>query len=295
MNRRKFGTLGLAAAMGYMAAGQGLFAQSAATKLKPKLSVMLWTLGRQQPPDVSLEVAAKAGYAGCELLSDYKKWDSKTMSAFKATLQRTGIIVDSMVSGGMPIADPAKTTELVESVKASIPFAKDFGCKQFILTPNSWVVGQSIETKHQVIGDALKRISDATAADGIEVLLEPIDLLERKDSSVTSVGEGFEIVRSVNRPNIKVLYDFYHEQRGTGNLLQKLDGNLDLVGLVHVADVPKRTEPGSGEMNYPALYRKLAEVKYDRYIAMEYYPPAGDAVESLKKAKAEVEQAYANA
>jgi hydroxypyruvate isomerase len=79
--------------------------------------------------------------------------------------------------------------------------------------------------------------------------------------------------------NIKVLYDFYHEQRGHGNLIQRLDGNMDLIGLVHVAEMPKRTEPGTGEIDYPVIYRKLAELKYSRTIAMEFMT-TGDPVTS---------------
>jgi hydroxypyruvate isomerase len=292
MNRREFGQIGMAAVLAHTLAGRVAVGQAVSETIKPRLSIMLWTLGRKLAPEVALDTVAKAGYSAVELLTDYKTWDQGRMKAFKAKLSQTNILVDSMVTGGQGIANPDLTTQLLDSVKASIPFAKEFGCSQFILTPNSLVPGQPQETKRQVIIEALKRISDATAKDDIEVLLEPIDLLERKDSSVTSVAEGFEIVRAVARPNIKVLYDFYHEQRGTGNLLEKLDGNLDLIGLVHVADVPKRTEPGTGEMNYPALYKKLAELKYNRYIAMEFFP-TGDAVTILKQAKAEVESAYA--
>jgi len=88
----------------------------------------------------------------------------------------------------------------------------------------------------------------------------------------------------VNAPNVRVLYDFYHEQRGFGNLIEKLEKNIDRVGLIHVADVPGRHEPGTGEIDYPVIYRKLAELHYDRWIAMEYYP-TGEPVASLKQAR----------
>jgi len=67
---------------------------------------------------------------------------------------------------------------------------------------------------------------------------------------------------------------------------------VDLVGLVHVADVPGRHEPGTGEIDYTTIYRKLAELKYNRWIAMEYYPTE-EPVASLKKAKAEAQRALA--
>jgi hydroxypyruvate isomerase len=294
MNRREFSRLGALAALAQGSLVRDMAAQTATPAGKPKLSIMLWTLGHQMPADAQVDIAAKAGYAGVELLGDYKTWKPDQLTAFKTKLKSTGTVVDSMVSGSGSLVDPDKLSALVNSVIASIPFAKDFGCPQFILTGGASLAGQAPDAKRRAIVEALKRVSDATAKDNIEVLLEPIDLLERKDSAVTSVVEGFDTVREVARPNIKVLYDFYHEQRGAGNLLQKLDGNLDLVGLVHIADVPKRTEPGTGEVNYINIYKRLAEMKYNRWIAMEFYP-TGDAVSILKTAKTEVEKAFAGA
>ena len=294
MDRREFNRLGALAALAQGSLLQHISAQTAMATSKPKLSVMLWTLGRQMPADAQADIAAKAGYSGVELLGDYKTWKPEQLAAFKAKLKSTGMVVDSMVTGGGALVNPDKLSALVDSVSASIPFARDFGCSQFILTAGPSLAGQAPDAKRNAIVEALKRVSDATAKDNIEVLLEPIDLLERKDSAVTSVVEGFDIVREVARPNIRVLYDFYHEQRGAGNLLQKLDGNLDLVGLVHIADVPKRTEPGTGEVNYINIYKRLAEMKYNRWIAMEFYP-TGDAVSILKTARVEVEKAFAGA
>jgi hydroxypyruvate isomerase len=99
-------------------------------------------------------------------------------------------------------------------------------------------------------------------------------------------------VRAVNRPNVKVLYDFYHEQRGGGNLIEKLDKNIDWVGLVHIADVPGRHEPGTGEVDYTNIYRVLGRLGYRRFIAMEYAPTT-DPVASLRKARMEAQQAIA--
>jgi hydroxypyruvate isomerase len=62
------------------------------------------------------------------------------------------------------------------------------------------------------------------------------------------------------------------------------------VGLVHIADVPGRHEPGSGEIDYRNIYRQLAELKYSKFVAMEFYP-TGDPVDALKKARIEAVQA----
>jgi hydroxypyruvate isomerase len=104
------------------------------------------------------------------------------------------------------------------------------------------------------------------------------------------VEQAFEIAHSVGSPKIKVLYDVYHEQRGQGNLIEKFEKNIDAVGLVHIADVPGRHEPGTGEINYGNIYRRLGELHYNGMIAMEFYP-TGDVVEMLRRARMEAAQA----
>jgi hydroxypyruvate isomerase len=59
-----------------------------------------------------------------------------------------------------------------------------------------------------------------------------------------------------------------------------------VIGLIHVADVPGRHEPGTGEINYGNVYKKLAQLNYRHNIAMEFMP-LGDQVAKLKVAKAQ--------
>jgi hydroxypyruvate isomerase len=107
---------------------------------------------------------------------------------------------------------------------------------------------------------------------------------------LTSVSEAFEIIRAVDSPQVRVLYDFYHEQRAYGNLIEKLEQNIDLVGLIHIADVPGRHEPGTGEIDYANIYRKLGQLKYNKFITMEFYPTQ-DPVAILRKARLDAQQA----
>jgi hydroxypyruvate isomerase len=118
----------------------------------------------------------------------------------------------------------------------------------------------------------------------VRLLLENIDPEENPKYYLTSVAEGFEIVRAVNHPQVRFLYDFFHEQIAEGNLIEKLEKNIEYTGLVHIADVPGRHEPGTGEIHYANIYKKLAELKYDRIVAMEFLPTS-DPVAKLRKAR----------
>ena len=118
----------------------------------------------------------------------------------------------------------------------------------------------------------------------VRLLLECIDPEENPHYYLQSAAEGIEIVRAVNHPQVQFLYDMFHEQIAEGNLIEKLDKNIDVIGLIHVADVPGRHEPGTGEINYANVFKKLVDLKYRRMVAMEF-KPLGDPVASLRAAR----------
>ena len=118
----------------------------------------------------------------------------------------------------------------------------------------------------------------------MRLLLECIDPEENPHYYLQSATEAIEIVRAVNHPQVQFLYDMFHEQIAEGNLIEKLDKNIDVIGLIHVADVPGRHEPGTGEINYANIFKKLVDLKYRRVVAMEF-KPLGDAVASLRAAR----------
>lgn len=83
---------------------------------------------------------------------------------------------------------------------------------------------------------------------------------------------GFELVREVSSPNIRLLFNIYHQQVTEGNLIQRLTSHLDLIGHVHIADVPGRHQPSSGEINYPVMLGKLREAGYTGCVGCEFEP-----------------------
>jgi len=148
----------------------------------------------------------------------------------------------------------------------------------------------SREAQHRSLVEGLKRGAEIADSKGVTLLLETINLQENPRIYLWSMAENFKVIGEVGHSRVKVLYDFYHEQISEGNLIAKLDKNIDAVGVVHIADVPGRHEPGTGEINYPNLYRKLAKLNFQGSLAMEYIP-LGDAVASLRKAREDVLQA----
>jgi hydroxypyruvate isomerase len=158
-----------------------------------------------------------------------------------------------------------------------------------IMLSGNVVPGLTREAQHQSCIDALKasaKLVEGKKIDGqpVRLLLECIHLEENPHYYLTSAAEAIEIVRAVNHPQVQFLYDLYHEQMSFGQLIEKLEKNIDVIGLVHIADVPGRHEPGTGEINYANIYRKLAQLNYRNIAAMEF-KPNGDPVAALRAAK----------
>jgi hydroxypyruvate isomerase len=293
VNRRDFHKLS------FGAAAASMLPLSSAVAAAPKrdngghkFSVMLWTLPKGLTFPQQLELVANAGYDSVEVGNEYEKWTDADWTANLAAMQKYGLGVDSAVPGRNSLADHTKRDALKADLEKAIPGAKRLGCKQFIYTAYNRVPAQSPEEQRAAIVDTLKYAADLLEKDNFEIVLEPIDLLEHKEEAVISVGEAFEITRAVGSPRVKVLYDFYHEQRQAGNLIEKLTKNIDQVGLVHIADVPGRHQPGTGEVNYGNIYRELARLHYNRVICMEFNSQ-GDPVTVLTKAREEAIAAMA--
>ncbi|HLS90345.1 MAG TPA: TIM barrel protein, partial [Limnochordia bacterium] len=75
---------------------------------------------------------------------------------------------------------------------------------------------------------------------------------------------------AVNSPAVKLLYDVYHQQITEGNLIARITQHIDKIGHIHIADVPGRHEPGTGEINYANVLKAIADAGYQGYVGLEF-------------------------
>jgi hydroxypyruvate isomerase len=244
---------------------------------------MMWTLNKLGGFEQNLDRVAQAGYAQIELVTEFKAWSDADTNRILTRMHTLGISVDAMAGMKLGFADPAGGDAFLAELQTLIPIARRLGCGQIILVSGKQVAAQGSDQRAACI-ETLKRAAPMLAQAGLTAVIEPIDRLENPTIYLDSVTEAFAIVKAIDSPAVRVLYDIYHEQRTHGNLIEKFEQNIASVGLIHVADVPGRNQPGTGEINYASIYRKLAELKYAGTIAMEFYPTS-DPVEVLRSAR----------
>jgi hydroxypyruvate isomerase len=123
---------------------------------------------------------------------------------------------------------------------------------------------------------------------GITLVLEPLNVkVDNVGYFLVSSSEAFDIVREVNSPYVKVLYDIYHQQITEGNLIQTITENISNIGHFHAAGSPGRHELETGEINYVNVLNAIMGTGYEQFIGLEYFP-AEDAIEGLKRMKSGV-------
>lgn len=139
-----------------------------------------------------------------------------------------------------------------------------------------------VEAFRKVIGHAEKK--------GVTILLEhlnsrvPEEMKGHPGYQGDQLDDCAEIVRKVDSPNMKLLFDFYHVQIMHGDLIRRLESCRDIIGHIHTAGNPGRGEIGPGqEIHYPPLMEKLLELGYTGYVGHEFIPTR-DPMEGLREA-----------
>lgn len=265
------------------------------------LTVMLWTVFTDLPFEERLAKVVEAGYNKVELVGEYnsKKWTQAEYDKANAAAKRLGIEFDATAGLHNGVANPDTKDAFLAELKEALKPMETLNCPAMIVLSGDVIPGIAREVQHEASIETLKRAAglvEGKTINGqpVRLLLECIHLEENPKYFTTRASEAIEIVRAVNHPQVQFLYDIYHEQMTEGDLISKLDNHIDIIGLVHIADVPGRHQPGTGEINYGNVYKKLAQLNYKHNVAMEFIPN-GDQVTALRAAKDEVLRAVASA
>jgi hydroxypyruvate isomerase len=294
MNRRTFTQALGAAAFGAAVPSLPALDQNTALARQSasySLSVMLWTVFPKLPFEERLERVAEAGYNQVELVGEYhaQNWAAADFARANAARKRLGIRFDSTAGLAHGIGDPAARDAFLADLRQALTPMETLACPAIIVLSGNVVPGLSREAQHQCCIETLKRAAgmvEGRQIDGqpVRILLETIDPEENPKYFLTRAAEAIDVVRAVSHPQVQFLYDFFHEQIAEGNLIEKLEKHIDVVGLIHVADVPGRHQPGTGEINYANIYSRLNRLNYKHAVAMEFMP-TGDPVYVLRQAR----------
>ncbi|MBP6019682.1 MAG: hydroxypyruvate isomerase [Burkholderiaceae bacterium] len=167
---------------------------------------------------------------------------------------------------------PDRRAEFRAGVQLAIDYATALGCKQLNCLAGITPKGVTQETANATLLDNLRYAAHALQQVDIRLLIEPINNYDIPGFHLNTTQQAMELIRASDCTNLFLQYDVYHAQRTEGELATTIAVCLPHIAHIQVADNPGRHEPGSGEINYPWLFRHIDRLGYDGWIGCEYRP-----------------------
>lgn len=248
-------------------------------------SVCVSALFSRLPIHEGIARASEAGFSACEF---WGWWDMDAQKVQHA-LQTHQVKLAAMCTRFLPLNDPARRQEYLDGLSETLEMAQFLNCKTIISQVGQDQPHLSPKEQTQSIIDGLKICVPLLEKAGVTLVIEPLNTrFDHPGYFLARSDEAFAIVREVNSPHVKVLFDIYHQQITEGNLIPSLTQNAEWIGHIHMAGHPGRHEPfGRNEIHYPSVLGALKESGYTGAVGLEYFPLL-DAAESLKKLLEEV-------
>lgn len=170
---------------------------------------------------------------------------------------------------------PGRVEEFRQCVLVAQAYARVIGCRSLHALAGKVPQGVSAEDARETYVSNLRWAAQTLAADGITLLIEPINGRDMPGYFLQRQQQAHDVVAQVGEPNLKVQMDFYHCQIMEGDLIRNLERHVASVGHVQIAGVPDRHEPDWGEIAYPQIFDRLDALGYAGCVGCEYRPRMG--------------------
>ena len=246
-------------------------------QLKPSVCIDA-VLGDLSPAD-ALQVVADAGIPAFEFWG----WWDKDLDQVESARDQHQAQIASCCTKFISLVDPALRDGYLAGLAESIAAAQRLKCPTLISQVGDLRPGVSREEQHQSLVDGLKAAAPMLEAGNITLVIEPLnELIDHAGYYLVRSDEAFQIIDEVGSPNVKVVFDIYHQQISEGQLIANITANIDEIAHFHAAGNPGRHELTRGELHYPSIFQAIQETDYDGYVGLEYWP-VDDALAGLKE------------
>lgn len=220
--------------------------------------------------------AADAGFQGVEYLFPYD-FEASTIKGVLESHNLKQVLFNlpagDWAEGDRGIAvDPNRVDEFQQGVAKAIQYAKTLDCNQVNCLAGIVPDGVSQQQAEETFVNNLRFAAGALKENGISLIIEAINTRDIPGFFLTNTKQALDIIEKVGSDNLNFQYDIYHMQIMEGDLAPTMSEYLGQIQHVQLADNPGRHEPGTGEINYPFLFKHLDSIGYDGWIGCEYKP-----------------------
>lgn len=245
----------------------------------PKFSANLSTMFQEHPFLDRFAAAKSAGFDAVEFQFPYAFPVADVVSRVEAL--GLEVILFNLPPGDFARGErgiaclPGREAEFRDGIDLALSYALPLRCKTLNCLAGLLPEAVSRDEAHRTLLANLAMAAERLAANGIQLVIEPINSYDMPRFFVNRSSEALALMEALKPHDVKLQYDVYHMQRMEGELMNTLTRLLPRIGHIQIADNPGRHEPGTGEINFPAVFRHLDVIGYTGLVGCEYTPKAG--------------------
>ena len=250
----------------------------------PRFAANLSMMFNEVPFLDRFALAAKAGFKGVEFLFPYEH----PAAEIAARLKDNGL---QQVLFNAPAGDfakgergmaaiPGKQAAFRDSIKLALEYATTLACPRLHIMAGIKPEGVAHDTLTAVYGANLAYAAEECAKVGVKPIIEPINHRDIPGFFLNTTDQAAAIIAAVGPEKLGMQFDLYHCQITEGDVVKRVEKHLPLIAHMQVADTPGRHEPGTGEVNWPFVFKTIDALGFRGWIGCEYRP-AGETLAGL--------------
>ncbi len=242
----------------------------------PRFSANVSTLFTELPFLDRFAAAREAGFEAVEFQFPY----DFTPQEIAARVKDAGLMVvlfnlppGDFAAGERGLAcHPRREKEFAAGVSEALRYAAMLDCRTINCLAGLLPIKTSEAEGRMALKTNLSVAASIMAKNGIQLVIEAINSFDMPRFFLNRSADAEVLMDELQPLDVKFQYDVYHMQRMEGELFNTVRRLLPRIGHIQIADVPGRHEPGTGEINFPNLFRHLDAIGYGGWVGCEYVP-----------------------
>ena len=241
-----------------------------------KFSANISTLFHEYPFIERIGEATRAGFDAIEFQSPYGEDPAvlkAELDAYRLPLVLMNFPVGDLMQGGQGLAAvPGHEAAFAMALSEAREFAE-------ILQPRAMNVlaGRPDRQQDQALCESvfktnLRKAYTLTCELGIKLLIEPVNTIDLPGFFLNGSQQALDLINEMPDIELSIQYDLYHMQMMESDLTTRLPAIIDRVGHIQFSDVPDRTEPGRGSIDFEQIFELIDNLDYRGYVGAEYFP-----------------------
>lgn len=238
-----------------------------------KVSTSINTLFREHQFLERFAAARDAGFVGVEiqLLEVPAEEAAAAARAARIDVALINAPMGDLRDGGPGLSGvPGRETEFADAIRTAILSAKTLGVRHIHIGPSRVPEGESVERCLNSLVHNLEVCLPLAEAAGVALLVEPMNRIDMPNALIGDIDAAVSLIRTHFDGRLGLQFDIYHIAQNGGDPAALFLVYADLIKHIQFSDTPRRSAPGTGDVDFPRVFSAIRDSGYNGWAGAEY-------------------------